>query len=147
MTKEAPAMVAFYSTWEYYDNGNIKTYNTLVSSLYNNEDSIFLVDHYHYNKNWKFKWIISDQYKDGNIVSIDTLYKPRPGKKVEGIQNQKGQIIEQELGDLYFPCGNIFRGRHKIYYEYNDDGLLKSAKVLDDTEKLIINFAYSYEYY
>lgn len=145
ITKEAPGIVGVYSTRDYYDNGKLKTYYSKIHAP-SNGDSIFVADHYHYDKNWKFKWIISDQYENAKVVSTDTIYKPRPIKKLEGKRNQKGQVIEQESGDLYFPCAKIFKGKHKIYYEYYDNGLLRNAKVYDDKEKLIINFAYNYDY-
>jgi len=146
MTKEAPGIVGVYSTWDYYDNGKLKTYYSKIHAP-SNGDSIFIADHYQYDKNWKFKWIISDHYENAKVISSDTIYKPRPTKKLEGKRNQKGQIVEQELGDLYFPCTIIFKGKHKIHYVYFDNGLLKNAKVFDDNEKLIINFAYNYDYY
>lgn len=146
ITKEAPGIVAVYSTWDYFNNGKVKTYYSKIYAP-NNGDSIFIADHYHYDKNWKFKWIISDEYENGKVVSSKKNYKLRETNKIEGKRNQTGQVIEQDLGNLDFPCGIFFKGRHKIYYEYYDNGLLKNAKVFDEAGKLIINFAYNYGYY
>lgn len=146
MTKEAPGIVEDYSTWDFYDNGLLKTSYTKIHPA-SNGDSILKADHYHYDTNWKFKCIISDQYQYAKIVSTDTIFILRLTKMPESKHNQKGQVTEQELGDLHFPCAIVFKGRHKIYYEYYDNGLLINAKVIDETEKLIISFAYNYDYY
>jgi hypothetical protein len=146
MTKEAPGIIGVYSTWDYYNNGKLKTYYSKIHAP-SNGDSIYIADHYFYDKNWRFKWIISDKYDNAKVISTDTVYKLRLTKDISGKRNQKRQIIEQDLGDLYFPCAIIFKGRHKIYYDYFDNGLLKNAKVFDINEKLIINFEYKYEYY
>jgi hypothetical protein len=146
VTKEAPGIIGVYSTWDYYENGKLKTYFSRIHAA-RNGDSVFIADHYYYDENWNFKWIISDQYENARVISTDTIFSNHEAKKTEGRRNQIGQIIEQDLGDLSFPCAIIFEGRHRIYYNYYDNKLLKSAKVLDENDKLLINFAYNYEYY
>jgi len=141
--KELPGVVAVYLTWDYYDDGKLKTYYSKTHSL----DSIFAADHYYYYKDGKFKYIISEHFEDSRIISTDTIYKLPETKKSEGKRNSKKQIIEQDLGDLHFPCGIEFNGKHKIQYEYLSNGLLLSARIFNSSGKLIINFSFSYDYF
>lgn len=146
ITKESPGIVAVYSEWVYYKNGKLKTYYSKVHPS-GNGDSIFIAEHYYYDKNWKFQRMISSQFENAKIISIDTIYKPREDIEPSGKKNQKGQITQQELGDLYFPCAIHFEGKHKIIYEYFNNGLLQNAKIFDDKAKLLINFTYNYDYF
>jgi hypothetical protein len=79
--------------------------------LYGNaNDTIFLTDHYVYGLN-DFKYILSRQQEEGQIMSTDTIVKQRKNKTETRKKNRKEQIIEQHTDGPGSPCALLFYKR------------------------------------
>ena len=145
--KEFQGKIDIYFEMDYYENGFYKTYSTkkLVPI---DGDSIVNVSRYYYDKNSNLEKIISDNYNNGKPVKSDTIsYIKRHLEMPKFKYNHKKQIIEQTKTNLYYICDNFFKGNHKFIYDYYDNGLIKSAKVFNENNKMILHFIYKYKYY
>ena len=145
--KEFQGKIDIYFEMDYYDNGFYKTYSTkkLVPI---DGDSIVKVSHYYYDKNPNLEKIVSYNYYKGKIAKIDTLYYTKGRQEIPKLKyNRKKQIIEQTKSFLYYPCDIFYNGNLKFIYDYYDNGLIKSAKVFNENNKMILDFIYKYKYY
>ncbi|WP_421754625.1 hypothetical protein [Croceimicrobium sp.] len=145
ITKLAPAIINPYSTWEYYPDGRIKAKYSKNHCC--DSDTIFSSTHYEYGFNDNLKYVIYRSYKNGMVIKEDTLDKEKEVdlKNYPTIRNEIGQVIEQTLTDLYYPCGIVFKGTHRIRYHYLDNGLIDYGKIYNDQGELIVDLKYEYE--
>lgn len=145
ITKLAPEIIDPYSTWEYYPDGRIKAEYSKNHSW--NSDTLFASIHYEYKANDSLKHVIYRRYENGLVIKADTLERERKYrvKNYPTVLNAKGQVAEQTLGDLYYPCDVTFKGTHKIQYHYLENGLIDHAKIYDEQNELIVDLKYEYE--
>jgi len=144
LIKEVRAIISVYWEWDYYDNGKIKT--TYSKNHCCDNDTIWSSTHYYYLENGELKNLIRKSYEDGRVVEVDTITEEHNSKKknVE-LRNPNGQIIEQYLGDLCYPCGIIFKGKHKIRYTYLDNGLITNATISNMENEIIVDLEFKYD--
>lgn len=146
--KKAPVKINYYITWEYFENGKLKSTSTKQHCC--DTDSIQSSKLYYYKLNGELDYSIYKEYENGKMVKSDSILREKRVKEKNEIpttRNDNKQIIEQELYDLFYPCGITFEGKHTIKYSYTSDGLLANGKIYSQQNKLIVDLKYEYEKY
>ncbi len=147
LTKFMPGIVNLYEQNDYYANRKLKTLYVKYHCC--KDDTMYSAEHYFYNKRGKFKYSIKDQFENGKKIKTDTLFENADTKptQLDVKKNKKGEVVEQNVGVILFPCAIEYKGKHRIVYFYKPNGLFENAQVFDETDKLILNFNYNYEFY
>jgi len=141
IVKNYPAVVAMFKKWEYLENGKLDAYYEIS---YDSEDSLIYSEHYRYKSVGNLDHIIQSEYNGNVVVGTDTVKIAQKIEQALGKRNSKGQIIEQQLGDLRYPCGIRYKGKHIIKYSYFSNGLIATGKIYNRDNELIVDLVYEY---
>jgi hypothetical protein len=148
ITMFKPAIVNPYWSWDYYPNGKVRF--ALFKYKCCGDDTILNSKQYFYKSNGKLRYIIYIDYENGKPIKIDTLRSglnsPVDDKR-KTVKNSLNQIIEQELGEIYYPCGIVFEGKNFIKYSYDKNGLITFGKIYNENDELIVDLKYVYQKY
>jgi hypothetical protein len=141
LSKEMPAMIGNYVKYEYNDKCNL-----LINWGMNHTqsaDSIWRKAEYIYTTTDTI--LINSYFEDGKEISSDTSkFNSHHKTYLDLTINKKGQVIEYTNGDLYYPCGIHFVGRHKFKYSYSENGLITNAIIYNKAGEVIVNLEYTY---
>ncbi|MEZ4847803.1 MAG: hypothetical protein R3B93_04075 [Bacteroidia bacterium] len=145
--KFIPAVVNMYFEWEYDDKGRLKV--EWVKNHCCNEDTLQYSIHSFYDKKneMQISSRIRSTYENGKVIEEEKISAEKKRKEYPGKTNHKGQIIEQEVGPLSYPCGVYFEGNNRIQYYYAPSGLISGGEIYNESNEIIIELEYAYQRY
>lgn len=148
ITRYEPAVVNAYVVYTYRADG-------LLDVVYNLEhccegDTIFSSRRHVYSKRGKLIRLERSHYEKNVRISTEKLsleeWQAKQRKSVYRY-NAQGQITAEELGNVYFPCGHVYKGKHRATYYYSENGLLARATIHNEAGDLIADLVYEYTFY
>lgn len=135
-----PAMVGWYMEFEFDASCRIS------KKLTHSGDSEPRVTTYTYLENDSvLRHLSVPPIAEGEPHYYDTLkFKIVPCPPENPDYNEAGQLLRHDTGDLFFPCGYEFRGKHTANYTYTPEGLINQIVMRDSLGKMDVTLKYHF---
>ena len=100
---------------------------------------------YSYLENDSIQEDIYDNIKDTvSTLVYSNRFKLSTERNPTSIYNHQGEVIEEHMRDLIYPCGIEFYGNYRSEHNYHDNGLKDYVSIYDSLDSLVIELEYSY---
>ncbi len=137
-----PSILGTY--WEYEYDENCQTAIVYSKSKNYGPNDLWVKELYLWDDTNSGSIIRYEYDQKEDLINTDTNIFIMTEMDTKMINNSEGQLVEQVIGELRYPCGIIYKGEHTAKFEYSDNGLIEKVEIYNSKDSLIVDLTYEY---
>jgi hypothetical protein len=146
----------FEDEYKFNDCGEVEYHHpAMVATVYKykydsacrliNMSAGFVDYNYKYLGNDSVQEDVFDNLSDSVPIWVSsTRFKQRSIQDPNSIYDDEGNVMEERMGKLIYPCGIEYPGEHRAVHFYKKNGLKDFVQIFDSLDKVIVEEKYLY---